>query len=475
MGFKKIFFKNTITLAGYSYSTRIIEFLSTYVLSRLLLPEEYGFVALITIFTGFISIFVDAGLSYAIIRSDYGERYYKAISNLSLLIGTGLFLILLVLAYPITLFYDNRALLIPTIVLGSNFIIQSINVVPSAILRKELKFNKIGLIKLLGSILTIGLMIIMAYMGFSYWSLIIPVIIQAFFNNIMFSVMSGFYFRFFPWIYSRLALRTTRSLMLNITGFQFINYWARNADNLIVGKMYGPADLGIYNRAYKLLYIALSSTTNLFGQVLFPSLKELKSQNGDYKKEYESLLGIISIITFPIGAFMILLAKPFVRFMWGENWIGVADLLPYFGLLLLLQTLLSTVGNIYVLVDKERILFRIGGITAVIMIAAIVSGAMFSVLHVARFYALSYIILTVPINLHMGFIKAIGYKSKQVLIFWLPKLILALLILIFIWLDQYLITAGLLVLYMLHLVIFQLDDLKKLWELIIKKLKTKDS
>lgn len=470
MSFKKKFFKNTATLAGFNYTAQILEFASTYVLSRLLLPEEYGFVALITVFTGFIAIFVDAGLSYAVIRSDYGRRYHKAISNLSLLIGTVLFLIMVALAYPITLFYGDKALLIPTIVLGSNFIIQSINVVPSAILHKTLQFSKVGLIRLLGSILRIGLMILLAYMGYSYWALIIPILIQAFFNNIIFSVLSKFYFRFFPWIYTRLAFRTTRSLMANITGFNLINYWARNADNLTIGKFYGAADLGIYNRAYKLLYMALNSTTQLFGQVLFPSLKELKSKGGDVKGEYESLLGVISIITFPVGAFMILLAKPFVRFMWGEDWMAVADLLPYFGLLLMLQTLLSTVGNIYILFEKEKILFRIGGITAVIMIAAIVSGAFFSMVHIARFYALSYILFTVPINLQIGFIRNLNFTYRQILRFWAPKLLILLGTLAAIWLDQYFITVGLLLVYMLHIVVFQYKDLKKLVELIKKKI-----
>jgi teichuronic acid exporter len=469
LSFKKKFFKNTFILAGYNYTGQIIEFLSTYVLSRLLLPEEYGFVALITVFTGFIAIFVDAGISYAVIRTDYGKRYHKAISNLSLLIGFGLFLIMALLAYPIALFYGNKALFIPTIVLGSNFIIQSINVVPSAILHKELKFNKVGLIRLLGTLLRIGLMILLAYLGFSYWSLIIPVIIQAVFNHIMFSVMSGFYFRIFPWIYSRLAIKTTKSLMANITGFNLINYWARNADNLVIGKFYGAADLGIYNRAYKLLYMALNSTTNLFGSVLFPSLKELKSKGGDAKGEYESLLGIISILTFPLGAFIILFARPFVHFMWGDNWMAVAELLPYFGLLLLLQTLLSTVGNIYVLFNKEKVLFRIGGLTAIIMISAILCGALFSVVHVARFYALSYILLTVPINLYMGFYKALGFRTGNVLRFWLPKLVLIMGMLVFIWMDQFFLTSLTLALYMVHIIIFQWNDLKKLVRLLNRR------
>ena len=471
MSFKRRFFKNTLTLAGYNYVSQIIEFLSTYVLSRLLLPEEYGFVALITVFTGFMALFVDAGLSYAIIRSDYGIRYYKAISNLSLLIGAGLFIIMLMLAYPISLFYDNKALLIPAIVLASNFIVQSINVVPSAILHKELKFNKVGLIRLMSTILRIGLMILMAYRGYSYWSLIVPIIIVSIFRSIVLSIASGFYFRFFPWLYSRLAMRTTRSLIANITGFNIINYWARHADNLIIGKIYGAADLGIYNRAYRILNISMNLTTNLFGRVLFPSLKELKSAGGNVNKEYESILGIISIITFPIGAFMILLAEPFVRFMWGEDWILVADFLPYFGLLVLLQTLLSTVGNIYIIYDQEKMLFRIGGITAVVMIAAIISGAMFSAIHVARFYALSYILFTVPLNLVVGFVKTIKFDPKKVARFWGPKMLLFLGIFVSIWADNIIVTSLLLFLYMFHILILQWSDLLKVLKTIRNRIR----
>jgi teichuronic acid exporter len=104
MSFRKKLFKNVIILGGYSYSTQIIGFLATIVLSRLLLPEEYGFVALITVFTGFINQFSDAGLSLIIIRSDYGKLFQKVIHYLSFVIGVILFLIVVSLAYPISLF-----------------------------------------------------------------------------------------------------------------------------------------------------------------------------------------------------------------------------------------------------------------------------------------------------------------------------------------------------------------------------------
>lgn len=470
MSFKKKFFKNILTLAGFNYSIQFIEFLSTYILSRLLLPAEYGFVALITVFTGFVSLFVDAGLSYAIIRSDYGIRYYKAISNLSLLIGTVLFIAISILAYPIARFYDNNELIIPTIILGSVFVIRSISVVPSAILNKNLAFNKTGLVRFTASLIQISTTILLAYLGFSYWALIFPVVFHALTSNIMLSVMAGFRFRFFPLIYLRLAFRTTKTLMANITGFNLINYWSRNADNLIIGKFYGTSDLGLYNRAYKLLYMALNSSSNLFGQVLFPSLKELKTNGGDVKHEFSSMLGIISIISFPIGAFMILLAEPFVRFMWGENWMGVADLLPFFGVIIFMQTLLSPVGNIYVLYQKEKTLFTIGGLSAIVMIIAIVAGAFFSMKHIACFYALSNILFNVPLNIYLGFHKALNFRIKELMVFWLPKMALSLGLVSAIWYDITIIGWVLILLYLLHILFLQQKDLRKIFELARKKL-----
>ena len=119
MSFRKKFFKNILSLAAYSYASQTINFLSSIVLSRLLLPEEYGYVALITVFTGFVIIFSDAGLSYVIIRSDYGRTFQRAVSNLSIYIGLGLYLFMILMAYPISRFYNDPSLVLPTMALFS--------------------------------------------------------------------------------------------------------------------------------------------------------------------------------------------------------------------------------------------------------------------------------------------------------------------------------------------------------------------
>ena len=104
MSFKKTLLKNILVSGGYNYLSQAISFLSSIIVSRLLTPESYGFVGIIAVFTGFLSIFSDSGISLAVIRSHYLHTYHKAVDTLALLVGTTLCLLTCALAYPISLF-----------------------------------------------------------------------------------------------------------------------------------------------------------------------------------------------------------------------------------------------------------------------------------------------------------------------------------------------------------------------------------
>ena len=466
MSFKRNFFKNIITYGGYKYLGQTLSFLSSIILSRYLAPSEYGFVALITVFTGFIIMFSDAGLSYAIIRSDYGRTYHHAINNLSGLIGILLFLIMLILAYPISLFYDKPDLILPTIVLSSIFITNSLKVVPQAILTKDLEFNTIGQINLYSVLLLIGLMILFALLGFSYWALIIPQIISDLFKCIMFYKKAKFRFTFNAFYKMKLAFKKAKSLIGNLSIFNMIDYWTRTADNMIIGKYYDTDSLGLYNRGYRLLQMSTSIITGIFGTVLFPSLKKHQSKGGDVNKEYEDILGIISLLSFPIALVLILIPKQLTVLLWSETWIGAADFLPYFGLLILSQTLISTTGNIFILLNKEKIFMRLGVIMSILIVGSIVVGAFFSVLHIIRFYTLFYLIAVIPIVLYIGFYKSFRFSGKRILSFWLPKLVLLVALVFEIWFGTMKYIAILLGLYLIHLVFFQRKAIMTFLEIV---------
>lgn len=470
MSFRKSLFKNIVILGGYSYTTQIIGFLSTIVLSRLLLPEEYGFIALITVFTGFISQFSDAGLSYIVIRSDFREQFHKMMHYLSFIIGVILFLLVVSLAYPISLFYKDSDLILPTIVMAINFILRSLITVPYGILSKRLKFNSLGYIELISSTIEVLLMILFAFLKFSYWALIFPSIFGSIFRIIMYYTHTGLKFKILRKKYLVVGFRKAKSIIGNLTGFNMLNYWARNSDNLIIGKYYGADSLGIYNRAYRLLNMVTSIMTSLFGKVLYPSLKDLSDKGGNVNKEYLNLLGIISLINYPVAILLIFFSEPLVRILWSETWIKVAELLPFVGILILTQTLNSTTGNIFILLGKEKILFRIGIPSSIIIILAIVTGAFFSYVHVLIFYTISIVCIDIPIVLYYGFKKAFGYPTKVIIYFWLPKLGLSALMIFSVWLKYQWLTIAFAIIYLVHLVIRQRDDIYNTFTFILRKL-----
>ena len=467
--FKKGFYSNILKLGSYQYSSEVLSFLSSIILARLLLPKEYGIVAMISVVTNFAMIFAGAGIASEIIRNDYGFTFHKSMANLSLIIGLGLCLFTCMLAYPLALFYNNMNLVYPTLLISTQFIFRGMSLTPQALLQKELKFNYMGKLTFFSNLFTIVMMIVLALLDFSYWALIIPLPVTHFIKYIFLARKTGLPFRIYPWKYTVVAFRKAKSIIGNITGFKTINYWARNVDNILIGKIYGEASLGIYNRGYRFLNLSLKLITRLFDTVLYPSLKKLQDQGGPVRKEYLNILGIISLINFPVGLVLILFPQTFVRIMWGPNWMQVADLLPYFGLLVMSQTINSTAGSLFILFKKERVLLTVGTISAALMVGAIVWGSLYSMLHVIRYYALTYLALIVPITIVFGFIRACGYSLRSLLPFWLPKLILSLGILTSIWTDHYLVTCILMGTYLLHLLHFQRNEIMLFSQFTIRK------
>jgi O-antigen/teichoic acid export membrane protein len=426
MSFKKGFFKSLLISGGYSYATQAISFFSSIITARVLAPESFGFVGLITVFTGFISIFSDSGISLAVIKSDHRYTFHKAVDSLALIIGIALCLLTCLLAYPISFFYKNEELLFPIIVMAAIFIPRSMAIVRGAILSKALKFHIIGRVSLISISIQILLTIFLAYQNFGFWSLIIPQIVSSLIMLIMYENETQLGFKVYRIQHIKVAYDYIKKTIGNLMGFNLINYWARNSDNLIVGKVYGVTDLGIYNRGYTLLTIPLALITGLIGNVLYPSLKKLEGEGGDVKNEYLFILKLITIISYPISFFLIVFPKELVLLLWGKNWFPVSELLPYFGLLIFSQSLLSTAGNILVLFNKEKNLMISGWVGAIVMILGIGFGAIYSVKAICQSYSLCFLLIVLPFNLYYVFIKTLSFPVKKMVLFWLPIILLSL-------------------------------------------------
>lgn len=426
MSFKKALVKNILVSGGYNYLSQAISFFSSIIISRLLTPESYGFVGLITVFTGFLTIFSDSGISLAVIRSNFLYTYHKSVDTLALVIGTSLCLLTSLLAFPVAMFYRMPGLTFPMIVMSLSFIFRSMTLVRGALISKDLKFGLSGSITLKTTIFTVLVTIVLAYYGAGYWSLVIPQTLAGLVTLILQERKLRFGFHFYSWAHITVSFRYTKKIIGNIMGFNVVNYWSRNSDNLLVGRLYGPADLGIYGRAYNLLTFPLALITGLIGAVLFPSLNKLKHSVEAVRREYLFILKLIGFISFPISFVLLLFSEKLVFLLWGEKWMGVAVFLPYFGLLLLSQSLLSTVGNILVLVRREEVLRISGWISAAIIVSAIATGASISLVAIAQLYSLAFIALVLPMQLFYVYIHVLKFPAKTMLAFWGPNILFSL-------------------------------------------------
>jgi O-antigen/teichoic acid export membrane protein len=462
MSFKIGFIKNVAKFGGYTYLVQILEFASTIILSRIISPQEYGFVALITVFSGFVFVFTQVGINHAIIRSDFNDEKIREFFSLSLWIGMVLFVIFSLMTYPISIFYNNPKLIAPSLVMGLMFLTQCLNFVPSALASKHLKFDIIGTASIIQAVIQIVFMILLAFLGFSYWSLIIPMALSPLSKYIYFRGKVKFQPSFYSFHLAIKLIKEIKTLAGSITFSGILNYWNRNADNLVIGKVYGETSLGLYNRAYRFIYLVNRLIVGIFGVVLYPSLKKLKDAGGDTNKEFLSIIGAISFMTFPVAFILILLNNQLVILLWGNDWIGVAEYMPYIGVLILIQPIFSAIDNYYVLQGKEKTVLKLSFIGAVVSISAILLGAFFSPLHIVLFYAISNIVMIIP-RLIMGFYYALNYKVSEILNFWGFKVILSSMLLYTIFYEKSNLTLIIIVIYPVHLIFVQKNDLMKVF------------
>lgn len=473
MSFYKKLLKNIFVVGSYRYTTTLIKFLLSTIIARLLTPEDFGIVALVTVFTGFLVMFKNNGLSMAIIRSDYGYTYWNGTANIligfSLIIG----IIICLLAYPISLFYNDNELISIILFIGLTTAFSNFSLVSTALLTKNLKFSLKGKITMFISIFNSIFTIILAYFGFKYWSLLIP----AFFGNIISTLLYFKYSGFIPKIASKniiiVAFKKNKSILKGVTVFNVVNYWSRNFDNLLIGKMYGTASLGIYSKAYSLITLPLSLIKGVFSTVLFPSMKEKINIDGKWKNEYMNILKALSFVPVLILVLFTLIPKPLINLIYGEQWSMVADIIPYFGILVFLQALQSTVGHMLLLNGYDKQFMFWGIIAAGIIVLSILYGSTISVLGIAQFYTLAYIIMVLPINIVYVFISTLKIDRNDVLKFWLPKIIISLFIWIILYYDfskLYLIIS--LVCLIMHLIYDSKSIIKEIYKrrlLFLKK------
>lgn len=386
-----------------------LQFAVGLVLARILLPEQFGLIASVYVITGFSQMLFELGLGAALIQmKNPSQRDMSTVFWINALSGV-VFAGVLTLAAPLVAdFYGEPELrnLTPIVALAFTF---SIGVVHNGLLARQLRFKTSAGIELSSSALGHTTSVVTALLGAGPFALAYGGVV----TSICASAFSFVAVRWLPRHFiSRDSLRRLWRFSGGMLGFNVVNYWGRNADNLLVGRFLGAAPLGLYNRAYNLMLLPINQVTGALGRVMFPALAAIQGDHARVRSAYLRTLRVINAVTFPILVGLLAVSDGLVPLLWGPNWSGTVPLLQILCLAGLPQCLSSSIGWIYQSQGRTTTMFVMGVIGTVVGVAFIVVGLHWGAIGVAWGVLARYWVMA-PVGMHVAG-KAIGLRSRTV-------------------------------------------------------------
>jgi O-antigen/teichoic acid export membrane protein len=369
------------------------------VLARLVDPDEFGTIGMLVVFTGFAQALAVGGLNAALIHiQDATERHYSTAFWIQIALGVG-FSALFFFASPLIAWFYSIPDLEPLTRLTSFIIlIQAAGNVQSTRLVKEFDFRKLSMINILATVLSGIAAVGFALHGYGVWAL-------AWQSLAFTAITTGLLWNQAKWrprfIFDRQAAAELARYGSYLVGFDAVNYWARNLDNLLIGKFLGAHELGIYSRAYQLMMLPISNFSSVIGNVMFPALAEVQTDLPRFKNLYVRATSMIALVTFPAMVGIAVLAEPFILTVFGPKWAEVVPVLKILSLVGLLQSIVHPVGWIFNSLGRTKAQFVLTIVLVPALVIAFIIGVHFGLLGVAIAYAM-WSLLDGFLSLHIG-------------------------------------------------------------------------
>lgn len=380
-----------------SFGRQALSLASVAILARLLGPSAYGLMAMAVLITNFLVNFRDLGTASAVVqRVSVSRRMLSSLFWVNLGLGVLLCIVVLGVAGSASVFFHKPELKGILQALGFSFFIAAASAVHSAILRREMAFKKLAIADLGAAVAGYIVAISCALAGMGVWSLVLA-------NLASSLVTTMLVWLFCDWRpsfeFDMGEVRSTTGFSLNLSGFGLVNYFTRNADNVVVGRFLGSEQLGFYQMAYTLMLYPLQNISAVIAQVLIPAFSRIQNDNERFRSAYVRSLMLIGLITFPVMAGLGVVADPFVRAVLGPKWIPVIPVFQILASVGLVQSVQTTVGQIYVAKGRTDWMFRWGLANAIISVIAFLIGVRYGIKGVAIAYFAAYFSFT----LYSGF------------------------------------------------------------------------
>jgi len=372
----------------------ILRFGYIMILARLLSPDDFGLVAMVTVVTGVYEIFTSAGLSSAMIQqatisSDQISKLFWA----NLLFGVVLSILCVATAPVLVMFFNEPRLLWVTIAMAPTFLLGAASVQHMAILQRELRYITVAIIELVALIASIAVGIGMAMTGYGYWAIVgAALTIQA--------VTAIGAFAVTRWVPGRFSSSTEIGPMLWFGATMCFNslvaYVAYNFDKLLIGRVWGADALGLYGRAYQLINIPILNLNLSIGGVAFAALSRLQHDPERLKSYFLKGYSLVVSITIPVAIFCGVFSLEIVTTVLGSQWIDAAQIFRLLSPTILIFAVINPLSWLLYAIGKHRRSLHIALVLMPILIGAYFIGLPYGPNGVAAAFSIAMALWIVP-------------------------------------------------------------------------------
>ena len=366
------------------------------ILARLLPPEDFGLVAMATTVTAFVGMFTELGLGAATVqRERIDQDTVSALFLVNICMGLVIMVAAVALAPVAAWFFDDHRVGPLVIALALPIPLVAASRQHAALLQRgmrwvALQWTAIGA-QLSGAVIAVGLA---WWSDLGHWALVS----QSWVTAVMTLVLL---WGVCPWRPSRIGnwrgARSAVAFGLHLTGFQFLNYFQRQFDDVLIGWRWGAADLGHYTRAYELLRLPLQLVRDPVASAVLPALSRLQDNPQRWRNAFLEAFGATMLFMSGVTAVLIATAEPLVVLVFGPAWEPAAEVLSLLAISLFGMTVLSGDAWIYLSLGKTRRMFLWNLCVATpTIIASFIIGLPYGPAGVALSYSVAVSLLAIP-------------------------------------------------------------------------------
>lgn len=385
------------------------------VLTRFLAKEDFGLMALVNVVLGFMTLFMDMGLTSAILhKQNITKNEYSSLYWLNILFSVLLTITIMGISPFLAEFYNEKELTTLLILMSLSLFISALGKQFKTIKQKALEFKFISIVDISAVLISLILAVILAVLDYGVYSLVYSALLNFTLTNTIYLIVgikSHSITLHFNWKETQSFLK----IGMYQVGGQVVNYFNRDLDTLIVGKVLGAEILGGYSLAKQLVFRPASLINPILTKVAAPALAKLQSRKDQLKAGYLKLLNIVSTLNFLAYVLLAILAYPVVLFLYGNDFMYIVPLVQLLCIYMYLRSLGSPVGSLVTATGRTDLEFYWNCFALLAMPLFIFIGAQFNVNGIAIGLSLFMLLAFYPFY-RLLVIKMIDVTFKSYLI-----------------------------------------------------------